>query len=534
MRRFATILLLFFCLPSVQYAQWPTSTRTDSALVINFGFQAEVLTFEDGSSIFSHGVSNSVYLTKLDSRGFRVWPQYVVAHRNDSSRFSGGALIISDGAKGAIVGWADYRGALINPNNGQFYNNAFYMQKVDSTGVVRWRNGGVVAIPAISGSKGGMIVTDGAGGAIYATSEKGFDYPGAPNRERLVAVRINRNGQKLWETTTDTSLLPNKILFSGVVRAGRYVYIRFLDYRVNTLGEYFTRIVDTSGIVSSISWAGYHFVLSWRDSVLFDLPYNTTRQRILTKLSSSGDTLWSTVFLLPSNCQAPSPFINAALITDRRGGMFLLSGCRDTVLRFRGTSGYVERLVFIGMDSLGGYAFPDGADGIVLAHWTGKAQRYDSLGVPRWGTRPIIFQSDPENSYFDDFWGDNNGGVITTFWTTSRGLSGQHTGRYGVPGVTPVLEASYPIPESFSLSQNYPNPFNSSTNIQYAVARSRLVTIEVFDVLGRHVRTIVDQIHEPGKYRVALDASDLSSGIYFYGLRVEGKSLLTKKMVLIR
>ncbi|MBE0570729.1 MAG: T9SS type A sorting domain-containing protein [Ignavibacteriaceae bacterium] len=89
------------------------------------------------------------------------------------------------------------------------------------------------------------------------------------------------------------------------------------------------------------------------------------------------------------------------------------------------------------------------------------------------------------------------------------------------------------IPTEYSLSQNYPNPFNPSTNIGFRISDRGYVSLKVFDILGNEVVTLVDEEKEPGVYEVQFDASNLSSGIYYYKL-VSGNFIETKKMVLIK
>jgi len=87
------------------------------------------------------------------------------------------------------------------------------------------------------------------------------------------------------------------------------------------------------------------------------------------------------------------------------------------------------------------------------------------------------------------------------------------------------------IPKEFKLAQNYPNPFNPSTLIEYTVAKTEKITIKVYNVLGKEIATIVDEIKDPGIYSVRFDAKDLSSGIYFYKLQSESYSAV-RKMIL--
>jgi len=92
------------------------------------------------------------------------------------------------------------------------------------------------------------------------------------------------------------------------------------------------------------------------------------------------------------------------------------------------------------------------------------------------------------------------------------------------------------------LSQNYPNPFNPSTSIQYAVRNRQFVNLKVYDVLGKEVATLVNEEKPAGEYNVEfrIDNFELSSGIYFYQLRVypagggAGNYVETKKMILMK
>jgi hypothetical protein len=85
----------------------------------------------------------------------------------------------------------------------------------------------------------------------------------------------------------------------------------------------------------------------------------------------------------------------------------------------------------------------------------------------------------------------------------------------------------------YELMQNYPNPFNPITNIEYSVKEEGNVELVIYDVLGKVVVKLVDERKQAGNYSSQFDASKLSSGIYFYSLRVNG-FMGTKKMLLIK
>ncbi len=90
------------------------------------------------------------------------------------------------------------------------------------------------------------------------------------------------------------------------------------------------------------------------------------------------------------------------------------------------------------------------------------------------------------------------------------------------------------LPNQVELRQNYPNPFNPSTNIAFGLPESGKVTLEVFDMLGRKVATLLNkETKSAGRYSVQFDAGSLASGLYIYRL-VAGSTVITKKLTLIK
>jgi phosphatidylserine/phosphatidylglycerophosphate/cardiolipin synthase-like enzyme len=100
------------------------------------------------------------------------------------------------------------------------------------------------------------------------------------------------------------------------------------------------------------------------------------------------------------------------------------------------------------------------------------------------------------------------------------------------PIVLAVETAGAGVPAEFRLAQNYPNPFNPSTRIDVDVARSGLVTLKVYDLLGREVATLLDETLAPGRYAVSFDAGRLATGVYVYRVTAGGFTDVKKMMVL--
>lgn len=119
--------------------------------------------------------------------------------------------------------------------------------------------------------------------------------------------------------------------------------------------------------------------------------------------------------------------------------------------------------------------------------------RYDSLGADRWG---VVSQ-------------------LSSYLTTTG------------------IKENEIRPTSYSLSQNYPNPFNPSTTIEFSIPESGVYSIIVYNLLGKEVAKLFNKEATPGNYKINLDGSGLSSGIYFYVLR--GNYItITKKMLLLK
>jgi hypothetical protein len=123
-----------------------------------------------------------------------------------------------------------------------------------------------------------------------------------------------------------------------------------------------------------------------------------------------------------------------------------------------------------------------------------------------------------------------NLGGETSFSTLSKFTSG-----YGVTSVSqPIAE----IPKNYSLQQNYPNPFNPSTTISYDLPATSVVKVYIYDVLGRVVANLADGVQSANRYTVQWNASNMSSGVYFYRIDARGQDgsnfTSVKKLLLMK
>ncbi|MDD5360807.1 MAG: M14 family zinc carboxypeptidase [Ignavibacteria bacterium] len=154
-------------------------------------------------------------------------------------------------------------------------------------------------------------------------------------------------------------------------------------------------------------------------------------------------------------------------------------------------------------------------NGVDSSSW--KLKSYDISSLVAGSTNMLVrFRDSCDSSQNWDGWYVDNINV-TAYQLVPTEIGGNQSG----------------IPAKFDLTQNYPNPFNPTTQINYAIAKEGMVKISVFDVLGREVKVLVNDIKKPGYYAVEFDGANLSSGFYFYRLESEN-FVSTKKMMLVK
>ncbi|RKY95973.1 MAG: hypothetical protein DRQ13_06375 [Ignavibacteriae bacterium] len=150
---------------------------------------------------------------------------------------------------------------------------------------------------------------------------------------------------------------------------------------------------------------------------------------------------------------------------------------------------------------------------------------YDGV-VPNWVREKISLASYLSSEFKVRFQLRTDGGVTRDGWYVDDiGIL-----IYTIPT---LLQDDAKTVTQFKLEQNYPNPLNPATSIKYAVGNKQIVSIKVYDVLGNEVANLVNEDKPAGNYEIEFNASNLSSGIYFYRL-VAGSFIQTKKLILMK
>ncbi len=180
--------------------------------------------------------------------------------------------------------------------------------------------------------------------------------------------------------------------------------------------------------------------------------------------------------------------------------------------------------------SIGGYVY-----GRIYLIDGNTAANIDTIDIAQWNFN--------YNGSFTDASGNGRSGGFTSvmdvdFDETESAVYTQTYFGWAVEkwvSTTPVSVARLTdnLPESFSLQQNYPNPFNPSTTIAFELKTSENVTLNIYNILGQKIATVLNERLNPGSYKATFDATKFPTGIYFYTLKA-GSFKETRKMTLLK
>ncbi len=214
-----------------------------------------------------------------------------------------------------------------------------------------------------------------------------------------------------------------------------------------------------------------------------------------------------------------------------------------------GTSNWSGVKTFFTTSPFISMTFPNGGENLYL----------DSTYIIRWESNinDTVNIQLMKNGNFDSFIADSIvSGTHAINWTVSTSIAVDSSYKIKVsgiedPAVFGMSNSTFNILSnlngvadnnvklnSFDLYQNYPNPFNPSTLIKYSVPEESRVTIKIFNIIGQQVAELVNTLKRPGSYRVKWNASNYSSGVYFYSIKAAGNSgkkyFSVKKMIYLK
>lgn len=532
------ILIIIIMFDLVSYSQvsqyWAsrynhTSNGSDEAT--DLAIDASGYVYVTGTSVAGFTLSDIVTI-KYGLTGGQMWEQrYTGSGGNYPDK---GRSIAIDPAGNIIVGGTSY---------GQNTRNDFVILKYSPSGSLIWEN-------RITGPDGldddlNKLVVD-ASGNIYAAGES----VGVSTHSDFLTVKLNSSGVIQWtkrynywnddEDLTDLVIdNSGNIYITGFGNRPESGYgLDFITIKYNPSGiEQYIYNFNLGGNEQSASISvdqtGNAYICGTTDA------YGTGTDFLTFSIGPSGNFRWfqRNTGSGINNDKAVGLVCDASGNVYVAGSKFQNVGNDIVVLKYNSSGQQQwEKVQPAGGDDNAVSIINDYSGNIVVTGYTNAfgtnydyyTFSYNTSGVQLWEIR----YNGPtgNNDIVKKVKADPQGGIYVT--GRSEGIEWDYaTVKYA--NITSVEPVSNELPAQYKLSQNYPNPFNPATNINFSLPVNSYVSLEIFDINGRVVSELVNELLNAGDYDISFDASSLSSGLYFCRLSA-GSFTDTKKMILIK
>jgi hypothetical protein len=487
-----------------------------------------IIVWEDISSFYVR-----LYAQRINGAGERQWADTgaVVYFYPTGPTLRG---IVSDGAGGAFVCWQDRN------SHGDY---DVYVQRIDAQGSMVWDPFGA-RVSTSTKAVNPVMVSDGNGSAIVAWEDSLLG-----SREvNIYAQRINGAGALLWGSSVSVTDAPNEqYYFSMIPRSNNGAVIAWTDARnwPNPTGlDVYAQSLDSAGVPQ---WQANGAPVSQPPAPSFAV--SAQAFPVLVGNSVGG----SIAFWEDSRNAGNFADIYAQGLAALGLPVLLTASVTQTGTNFPFVIGTTP-LVTANFAALGSVSSMtvEAYINAIPAGLTKALPRYLRLTANGSGFIATLTLSytDAEVRAAGLKNGDANlrayrrsgsdwalvGGAVDTAANTVTvgGVTEFSDWAVRDPSDTLVtgVHMNPELPGEIRLQQNYPNPFNPATVISYQLSTVSEVKLMVYDVLGREVRTLVDEVKPAGGYTVSFDAAGVASGVYFYRL-IAGQFVGTRKMVLM-
>jgi len=530
-------LLIFLIIPIIQNAH--SQVQMDWIRSGSNGNFKYISTDRSGNCISYGGISSNngdYLLIKYNSAGTQMW---ISTYDNFGQQEDSRGMVIDDSDNVYVTG----------VSYGVGTNFDYATVKFNSSGVRQWvaRYNGVgngedrpfgIAIDSFNN----IYVT---GESITDTTNYGFD---------ILTVKYNSNGVQQWVSRySGSSYMGSDGANAITVDKSNNIYVTgfctdspdeglFCTIKYNSSGVQ-QWVAKYDGILSrpdvsyyiKVDYSGNVYVsgISYNQMYYFDfatVKYNSDGvQQWARKYDGSGhfdDRVWGmeidnigNVYVMGRSTETPTGYDYTAIKYNANGDQIWIS---------RYNNGLNDIPFDMKMDKSGNIYITGQSDGSGTDD-DGATVKFDSSGNQIWTIRyNYSGQSDEEsNAIALD--------SLVNVYIAGRSNSSHLTIKYSQTqtGVNQVITN---IPNKFHLEQNYPNPFNPVTNLEFGISDLGFVSLRVYDVLGNDVAVLVNERKNAGTYNYQFPTVNyqLSSGIYFYSLYVDGELIDTKRMVLLK
>jgi hypothetical protein len=521
------------------FAQWPTDGHVvcdTSSNVTSNGTWPSIITDTRGG----------VFVCWADTRTSKleVYFQHVDSSGQNLLRYNGlpvvysqepqtGHYMVGDGRGGAFIAWGGHWGGSIYPS----------AQRLDTDGHRLWQDEGIRAAE----TDGIWIQTSLSedGGLLMAWSRV-YD---------AVVQKLDANGHRVWGDTGISlterpgDIYPVSVAVAPDARGGAIVaWVEGLSY---SYGVVYVQRIDRAGIpqwqadgialtssvrsfLSDVAICSDNHggaILCWANS--------TDITMYAQRVDSAGVIRWTPGGLALGSAGSGG---GQRITADGSGGAFIGHGKYIQHVDSNGIKLWLPQGVqYTTLQTVESTQAPS-PDGGIWNFWKNfidgvgfrvYGQWIDGSGRARWGPNGIPVTNVSAYQETPQAVADGLGHVFVCWADTRRGNSAVYLSKFDTLGIiTGVAGPHSALPFVPELRQNYPNPFNPETSIGFTLPRESHVKLDIFDSLGRIVKNLVDATMHPGKHEVKFKADGKSSGIYFYRLSVDGRTV-NRKMILL-
>lgn len=559
------VLTIVLSVPSITVSQWSSDPKINKLISNASNDQINTASVSDGSggAIIAWQDKRSgnydIYAQRISVNGAVQWSANGVAICSvDSDQVS--PAIVSDGNGGAIIAWQDKR-------NGSY---DIYAQRVNASGALQWSpSTGDSICKVVFDQVNIAMVSDGNGGALLAWED--YRSNAGPGLADIYTQKVNATGVTQWipngigVCTQAAAQHGPRIISDGSGGA----FLTWYDQRAGDYDIYAQRVSVGGGLVGIAN--GVAVCTSGTDQtnpdictdgaggaiiVWQDFRSTTSIDIWVQAMSAAVAIRWPVDGVVMNNNVAYSQ-INPRIVSDGAGGAMMTwedfrTGITSDI--------YAQRVDATGVVATGwnvngvtvcvsaenqsnARIISDSSHGAIIT-WVDKrdsssnrntfdiyASRITENFALPWAANGVPISTADSTQTNPSAVSDGSGGAIIA-WQDKR------SGNYDIyaarvyPGGTTAVETIGSTPAQFTLSQNYPNPFNPSTTIRFSIPQSGRVSLKVFDVLGREVATLVNEEKAAGSFSVRWDATTAGSGTYFARLESNGKSQMTKMLLM--